>query len=108
MVRYVTAKLRWFAVPALLLSVSVSGIGCLDSIVKTPLMAASKSVARIQGATCTQCGACMTACPEGAISEHIVENNPVYIIDPEACTGCGICIGTCDVRAIEKAVYYAE
>jgi len=40
---------------------------------------------------CVQCGKCMEACPEDAISLI----GDAYIIDPEPCTNCGICVEVC-------------
>jgi ferredoxin len=46
---------------------------------------------------CTECGACVPECPEGAISE-----GQPYVIDPEKCNDCGKCVGVCPVEAISK------
>ena len=47
---------------------------------------------------CTDCGACVTACPVGAISEDTKE------LDEESCISCMRCIGVCpaNARAIRK------
>jgi ferredoxin len=45
---------------------------------------------------CTQCGACVSACPVDAISE----GDPKYVIDADACIDCGACVGECPVEAI--------
>ncbi|MBP2637208.1 MAG: carE 4 [Firmicutes bacterium] len=44
---------------------------------------------------CIGCGACVTACPFGAIE---MRQNKAYIT--EACTMCGACVETCPVKAI--------
>ena len=47
---------------------------------------------------CVQCGACMDACPVGAISE----GESKYVIDADACLSCGACADTCPVGAPEE------
>jgi len=48
--------------------------------------------------SCVSCDACMSQCPEGAISE----GSP-YIIDPKLCTECGACAEVCPVEACVPA-----
>lgn len=45
---------------------------------------------------CSACGACLPACPFGAITE----GNP-YVIDPSRCDECGSCYAVCPSSAIE-------
>lgn len=45
---------------------------------------------------CINCGACVSVCPVGAISE----GDGKYVIDPELCTDCGLCVDECPVEAI--------
>jgi electron transfer flavoprotein alpha subunit/NAD-dependent dihydropyrimidine dehydrogenase PreA subunit len=45
---------------------------------------------------CTDCGACLSACPFGAIE---IKNGKAYVT--EVCRACGQCIGVCPVGAIE-------
>lgn len=51
---------------------------------------------------CLACGACVTECPNGAITE----GDPMYIIDPDLCTECvGFydepqCVRVCPADAI--------
>ena len=46
---------------------------------------------------CNGCGACLKACPHGAISG---EKKEPHSIDPELCTKCGICRDTCKFEAV--------
>ena len=46
---------------------------------------------------CTGCGACLRACPHGAIAG---EKKLPHAIDPNACRRCGICISECSSGAI--------
>ena len=47
---------------------------------------------------CLECGACMEACPMGAISNE----SGKFVIDQDACISCGVCFGTCGNEAIEE------
>ena len=46
---------------------------------------------------CVKCGACMAACPNGAITEE----SDKMVINPNACVSCGMCASTCPVGAPE-------
>ena len=46
---------------------------------------------------CTQCAACIAACPEKAISQH----NGCIATDRDRCTACGACVLVCPNRARE-------
>ena len=50
----------------------------------------------INGATCTNCGACDSACPVEAISEQ----GGKRVIDKDKCADCGACSAECPVEAI--------
>ena len=46
---------------------------------------------------CTGCGACLRACPNGAITG---QKKQPHLIDPDICTKCGICRETCQFEAV--------
>ena len=52
-------------------------------------------------AQCTGCGACVEACPHGAI--QVVQ--AVAVTDRNRCTGCGQCIAVCPTSARELVGY---
>jgi len=50
----------------------------------------------IDQAKCSECGACINACPEGALNLK----DGVVIVDPSRCQECGVCIAVCPTGAI--------
>lgn len=49
---------------------------------------------------CTQCMACVDACPDKAICLEIKEHP---VIDPDLCLSCGKCISACPTGTIEES-----
>jgi len=48
---------------------------------------------------CTQCGACITICPTGALS--IADRTDMKVVfDVEKCVACSLCVPTCPPRAM--------
>lgn len=49
---------------------------------------------------CTQCGACVSICPTGAL--YVKDRKTMEVaFDPEKCIACELCIRPCPPRAIE-------
>ena len=52
---------------------------------------------------CTQCGACITICPTGALS---IPDRTTMIVtfDIEKCVACSLCVQACPPRAMHVAL----
>lgn len=48
---------------------------------------------------CLSCGACVSDCPVGAISQ----GDDHFVIDADACVECGACAASCPVGAPQQA-----
>jgi NADH:ubiquinone oxidoreductase subunit F (NADH-binding)/NAD-dependent dihydropyrimidine dehydrogenase PreA subunit/(2Fe-2S) ferredoxin len=48
---------------------------------------------------CKGCGACLRACPAGAITG---EKKKPHVIDPDVCIKCGACFDVCKFKSVER------
>ena len=74
--------------------------GVLRTIKKHPRPAefvSSPFRASLDGATCTDCGVCLTRCPMDAL--HRAQDGSVKL-NPDRCIGCGLCVSTCTERSL--------
>lgn len=55
------------------------------------------SLVAIDTSRCNGCGACVAACPEGAVSRS---RSGVITIDHERCSECGLCLSACPTGAM--------
>jgi heterodisulfide reductase subunit A len=62
-------------------------------------------IASIDQEKCIKCGACMRACPYGAIKGEVKKH--VYVV-PALCEGCGACLGECPINAIRMPGFNDE
>lgn len=55
---------------------------------------------RVNWDKCTQCGACVSICPTGAL--YVKDKKTMEVaFDPDKCIACELCIRPCPPRAIE-------
>ena len=50
-------------------------------------------------AKCKGCGACVRACPAGAVTG---EKKKPHVIDPNKCIRCGACFDACKFKSVER------
>jgi len=62
-------------------------------------------VAVVDGEACTDCGACLEACPYGAIAMTSSGGRNVAVISETSCKGCGGCVPVCPENAIDLRGY---
>ncbi len=53
--------------------------------------------AKVDQDTCIGCGACVGACPTGAIA---LNDEGKAQVDADTCIDCGACVGVCPVGAV--------
>lgn len=49
----------------------------------------------VNGDDCTDCRACLSACPQAAVRRRIQDEKPYYSANADRCIGCGICVAVC-------------
>ena len=57
-----------------------------------------KKLAVVDKSVCVACGACVKACPKGAVS---VWRGCYAQVEEAKCVGCGLCAKTCPAGCIE-------
>ena len=57
-----------------------------------------RKLAYVDQKVCVACGACMKACPKGALT---VWKGCYAKVDADKCVGCGLCAKTCPAGCIE-------
>jgi heterodisulfide reductase subunit A len=71
------------------------------AVLKRGVTELDPQVAVVHRGSCTGCGACLDACPFGAISLTASNGAEVAAIDEAGCKGCGACVPTCPEDAID-------
>jgi ferredoxin len=61
-----------------------------------PMLASSGYISQISAERCVACGACVRACPFGALS---IDDGRADV-NVERCMGCGVCISRCEREAL--------
>lgn len=68
-------------------------------------MTLKRNIIEIDEKRCTGCGACVSACAEGAIA---VVNGKAQVVSDKYCDGLGECIGQCPQDALRIVIREAE
>jgi ferredoxin len=71
----------------------------VGAVATEPKRTRRRTTVVVRPEACVACGACVEACPRGAIGL-----DEVATIDAGYCTGCGICVETCAYDALELEV----
>lgn len=67
-----------------------------------PMLASSGYVCRADAERCLGCGACVRACPFGALSLQ-EDGGGLVDVDEARCMGCGVCLARCGQEALSLA-----
>jgi Pyruvate/2-oxoacid:ferredoxin oxidoreductase delta subunit len=60
----------------------------------------SNWLAAANTATCKKCGACITACPVGALQPNLRASEKEILCDETLCLGCGVCQTVCKFNSL--------
>ena len=75
------------------------------AVLKRGVAELDPQVASVHAGACTGCGACVEACPFGAISLVDGDGGALAAIDRAGCKGCGACAPVCPEDAIDLQGY---
>ncbi len=75
------------------------------AVLKRGVAELDPQIATVHASACSGCGACVEACPFGAISMIARDGGEVAQIDRAGCKGCGACAPVCGEDAIDLLGY---